>query len=302
MKRPNFFIIGAAKAGTTALADYLREHPQVFMCIPKEPHYFSADFPELPGVHGREEYLNLFEDAAESHIAVGEASISYLYSSKAIPAIKEFDEDARIIVLLRNPIDMVHALHSTLLFMGQEKESAFEIAWQLSARRKQGKEIPRSNYTPEFLYYDEIARFGKQMRRVYAHFPKDQVHIVLFDDLVSRTRDVYLGTLKFLGLPDDGRDEFPQKNPSRRHRSNLLGHWTMQPTASVMGLVNGLKKILGIKEVGVLERVRSLNQVVEPRAPISAELVAEIKANYADDLQDLSQLLDLDLYERWFQA
>ena len=81
MKKPNFFIIGAPKCGTTALARYLSEHNDIFMCQPKEPNYFSSDLPmRQPGVESIDEYLNLFSDADDSCKAVGEASVWYLYS------------------------------------------------------------------------------------------------------------------------------------------------------------------------------------------------------------------------------
>ena len=84
-RRPDFFILGAPKCGTTALSEYLRRHPRVFVSRPKEPHYFCADFDYYyaPGQRTEEHYLRLFAEADEGHLAVGEASVWYLYSEDA---------------------------------------------------------------------------------------------------------------------------------------------------------------------------------------------------------------------------
>jgi hypothetical protein len=89
VKRPNFFIVGAPKCGTTSLSEYLRSHPNVFMSSPKEPHFFATDlYPRNPeGIDSVAAYLQLFTDARDQHQVVGEASASYMFSDAAIPAI-----------------------------------------------------------------------------------------------------------------------------------------------------------------------------------------------------------------------
>jgi len=87
MKKPNFFILGAPKCGTTSLAMWLSEHPNIFMCPIKEPHYFNTD--GLQRIKTLEQYESLFTDAKPEHVAVGEASTHYLYSKEAVPRILE---------------------------------------------------------------------------------------------------------------------------------------------------------------------------------------------------------------------
>ena len=103
---PNFFIIGAPKSGTTALGVYLGEHPDIFMCDPKEPQYFTFDLPGHRGVRTWEEYQALFPDQDRNVHAVGEASVWYLYSKVAVQEIATYRPDARLIVLLRRPDEM----------------------------------------------------------------------------------------------------------------------------------------------------------------------------------------------------
>ena len=115
--RPNFFILGAPKCGTTSLATWLGAHPQVYMSPDKEPHYFNAD-DRHPGVSSLERYEQLFAGAGAEHAAVGEASVWYLYSKVAVANIEEYCQEPRYIVCLRNPVDMAHSLHEQQVVNG----------------------------------------------------------------------------------------------------------------------------------------------------------------------------------------
>ena len=79
-KKPNFFIVGAPKCGTTALASYLNEHSKIFVSNPKEPHYFATDFPRYRLYDSLKQYLDIFNDAKSENVAIGEASVFYMYS------------------------------------------------------------------------------------------------------------------------------------------------------------------------------------------------------------------------------
>src|SRR4249920_1791560 len=127
MRRPNLFIVGAPKCGTTSLHQYLSQHPQVFMSRLKEPHYFARDIENRSTWCARsfEEYLRHFEDARD-HVIVGESSTWYLYSHVAAQAIKECIHDVFIIAMIRNPIDAMYSLHGQFLWTGNEDILSFE--------------------------------------------------------------------------------------------------------------------------------------------------------------------------------
>src|ERR1700747_3640485 len=117
--RPNFFIVGAPKAGTTALYSYRAQHPEVFMSRLKEPQFFASDIcGNQRNVTTLSEYLKLFEDAHA--LAIGEASTCYLASPGAAEQIRSVCQEPRIIVMLRNPVDVMYAEHSERLFDGTE--------------------------------------------------------------------------------------------------------------------------------------------------------------------------------------
>src|SRR5690349_13337870 len=136
MKRPDFFLVGAPKCGTSLMDTYLARHPDVFMCS-KEPHYFGADLAFNNPPRSLENYLSLFEgsDAAKR---VGDSSVWYLWSRTAAAEIKEFAPEASILVMLRNPVSMMHSLHSHLLYTADENIASFEQALAAEPDRREG--------------------------------------------------------------------------------------------------------------------------------------------------------------------
>lgn len=129
MKRPNLFIIGAPKCGTTSLSRWMGQHPEIYFCPKKEPHYFNTD--GMQTVKTLDEYERLFESATDTHRVVAEGSTHYLYSSVAVPHILKYNPDAKFIVCLRNPVEMAPSLHSERLSWGRETVKSFEKAWDM---------------------------------------------------------------------------------------------------------------------------------------------------------------------------
>ena len=132
IRLPDFFIVGAPKCGTSALASYLRSHPKILVSPVKEPNYFCFDAPALRVIDRLETYGRLFARARPDQIC-GEASTAYLFSDEAVPAILDAVPAAQIIVMVRNPLDMVVSHHSQKLYALEENEPDFETAWRLSA-------------------------------------------------------------------------------------------------------------------------------------------------------------------------
>jgi hypothetical protein len=296
-RRPNTFILGAPKCGTTALSEYLREHPRAFLSKPKEPHYFCAEFDYYfaPGQRTEDHYLGLFAAATDEHLAVAEASVWYLYSSDAARNIAAFDPAARAIVMLRNPVDLVPSLHSQLLYMLDEDEPDLARAWELQEPRRRGERVPATARVPAFLQYGEAARLGAQLARVYDALPREQVLTIVFDDLREDTGAVYRRTLEFLGLPDDGRAEFPRVNENKVHRAEAVARFTQRPPAALVSVARGVKRVAGVERLGVLERVRRGNRQVTRRGGIDPGLAAELRDHFRDDVGELGALIGRDL-------
>ncbi len=267
------------------------------MSTPKEPHYFCDDFDYYyaPGQRTLDHYLGLFADAGEQHRAVGEASVWYLYSRTAARNIIEFDPAARVIVMVRNPVELVPSLHSQLSYMLDEAEPDPAVAWELQAARARGEGLPATVRVPEFLQYGEAARLGAQVRRVLEVVPREQVKVLVFDDLRADTGAVYRETLEFLGLPDDGRTEFPRVNENKVHKAAAVARFTQRPPSALVSVARGVKRITGVERLGVLDRVRRRNREVTRREEISPEFAAVLKEHFRDDVAELSELIGRDL-------
>lgn len=219
MKKPNFFIVGAPKCGTTALSAYLSGHPNIFFCNPKEPHYFASDLDGHRPIRSLDAYLELFRKAGPQHLAVGEGSVFYLYSKNALSNIHEFNPAAKIIVMLRDPVELIQSLHQQYLHGLYENEPNLERAWGLQEKRRGGNAIPRLCRQPELLLYGEMGKLGAQLERLYSIFPDCQIKIIRFEDFVKNTAEVYRDVLRFLSVPDDGRVSFPKINEAQGFRS-----------------------------------------------------------------------------------
>lgn len=296
-RRPDFFILGAPKCGTTALSEYLREHPRVFVSTPKEPHYFCDDFDYYyaPGRRSEEHYLHLFDGAADDDLAVGEASVWYLYSATAARNIMEFDPAARVIVMVRNPVELVPSLHSQLCYMLDETEPDPAVAWGLQEARRRGERLPSTARVPEFLQYGEAAKLGAQVRRVLDVVPREQVKVLVMDDLRADAGAVYRDTLAFLGVPDDGRTEFPRVNENKVHQSAAVARLTQRPPSALVSVARGVKRVTGVQRLGVLDRVRRGNRQVTRREEISPEFAQRLRDHFREDVAELGELIGRDL-------
>lgn len=301
MNQPNFFIVGAPKCGTTALSEYLRDHPNVYISEPKEPHYFTFDFEQYRVTKTWAEYSNLFSQCTAEHTAIGEGSVFYLCSTVALNKIKEYNPQAKIIVMLRNPVDMIYSFHSQLVFTADESEKNFEQAWKLQETRRQGKQIPSQCREAAFLQYADMGKLGEQVEKLQAVFPPEQVKIILFEDFVKSTKDIYDQVLEFLAVPNDERKEFIRINENKSHKMGAVGNLTAKPPALITNVALKARDMLGIDELGILDKIRALNTKVAAREPLSDHLRAEMIQEFTPDIQKLAQLLNRDL-SHWLTA
>lgn len=299
--RPGFFIIGAPKCGTSALAQYLSEHPRVFFCAPKEPFFWAIDHPRARSINdlnSLEDYLRLFAAADPGrHSAIGEGSTTYMQSHTAIGEILKFRPDAKFIVMLRNPIDVVHGMHGELRRHFAEDEADFEKAWSLQEDRAAGRSLPANDKLAHQLQYRDVASFAPQLRRLFAQVPESRRHIIIFDDFIRDSRSVYARTLSFLGLPDDGRRVFPKVNAAGNYRMQSLGRLAHDPPAFISGPMK-LFRLWYIRRGGRLKQL--IHRIVQSEAPREAMRPAfreHLKDVFRDDIEQTSQLLGRDLSE-----
>ncbi len=300
MLKPNFFIIGAPKCGTTALSEYLRSHAEIFVSTPKEPHFFATDMPKYRTVKNTEEYLDLFKLATKNHNAIGEASVWYLYSNEAIKNIHEFNPNSKLIVMLRNPVELIYSMHSQALASLEESVKDFSKAWNLSKQRKEGNTVPENCRDRKILYYDEIAKLGSQLEQVLKIFPPKQVHIIFFEDFSKNTRHVYRRVLDFLEVKDNGKQNFPIVNKNEKIKSSTLFSIICKMPKNLTSFYLKIKRSTGFKGIRLVDRLNNWNLFASERTPLDQEIKEQIIMSYKDDITKLSLLTGRDLSE-WLQ-
>lgn len=300
MKRPHFFVAGAPRCGTTALYTYLGEHPNIFLPKIKELHYFASDFPGIQKIlfKSLDEYLKMFAGAGPQHLVVGEISPLYYYSQVALKNINKFDPSGKIILILRNPVDFVESIHQLNLALLREDEPDLAKAWELQGLRRLGKMIPSSCREPELVLYGDLGLFGKHVDRMFEIFPKEQVLVVLFDDFAANPRASYETILSFLGLPSDGRVDFPRVNANYQGNSRLLTQLIHPPQALYRIFMKTIS-LFGVdfmKNISlVYNKIEMFNARRAPRPPMDPALRAKLRSYFRDDIQKLAGLIGRDL-------
>ncbi|MCX8012059.1 MAG: sulfotransferase [Desulfobacterota bacterium] len=292
--KPNFFIIGAPKAGTTALSEYLRSHPNVYFSQPKEPEYFATDFKRVNFgyFNNFDNYMGLFKKANSSiHKAIGEGSAIYIFSKVAVENILKFQPNAKLIVSVRNPAELVISLHSQLLKNGFENERVFIKAWQLEEARKSGKFIPSTCLDVKELFYSERGKLGTQLKRILNIVPREQIKIILFDDFVANPRKIYREVLDFLELPDDGRMEFPRIN-----ERVVIKYFTLHRFLAILWRFwLPLRQVIREgKGFGLFDYLTKWNSVPAQKK-IEQEIYAKLLAFYKDEIMILEEILNRNL-------
>jgi hypothetical protein len=298
VRRPDFFIVGAPKSATTAMHEYLRVHPQVFMPDSKEFHYFGTDLIRLRTPRPTEaEYLSYFAGATDE-LRVGEASVLYLQSTRAAQEICQFSPKARILIMLRNPVEMMHALHGEMLSIGMEEIPDFGDALAAERDRAAGARIPAATNLVDALLYRASAHFVPQVQRYLDVFGRDRVHVLLFDDLRADTPATYRSVLEFLEVDPGFAPPFAVVNPAKRPRSQLVRDLTAAPP-------DWLRRIARVTVSRRLRKrayraVHGLNSRPFTRAPIDPVLRAQLVEEFAPEVAQLGSLLGRDL-SAWSQ-
>ena len=295
MMKPNLLIAGAPKCGTTALYTYLSEHPDIFMSPRKEPQYFGADFDKRPlnayqHIGSEAAYLALFAGARQQTY-IGEASTSYFYSTSAAHEIHMFNPQAKIIIMLRHPVEMMYSLYYQQLELGIEDLSTFEAALEAEPNRRQGQQLTRRTYIPESVCYRHIGHYAAHVQRYVEVFGWEQLKVILFDDFKADVRAVYEDVVDFLGLESDHRQDFPIVNINSQPRSTRLRNLLGSPPDMIL---QAGRLALPIARP-VYRWLKKMNTQPSQRARLNPETALQLSNDLADDVRQLGNLLDRDL-------
>lgn len=309
--KPNFFIVGAAKAGTTSLYQYLDEHPKVYFSPVKEPNYFSTDIKidafsstyrkntfldvedyfnrdelqplQLTFVRKAEHYQRLFENVSTEK-AIGEASTSYLYSRVAAENIKQFNPEARIIAILRNPVDRVLSHYQMALRYGHTQKSFRKAIEADMNSHKKGWGISE--------LFIELGMYHEQLQRFYEQFPENQILVILFDDLVKAPKNTLKQCYQFLNLEEKFTLNYNKFNQAEVPRFKSLNQWITNS-----GLKNMLLKILPEHHKENLKK-HFFSQPAQ--AIMRPEDKAFLKDIYLREIENTARLINRDL-SHWLE-
>ena len=296
-KRPDFFIVGAPRCGTTALATYLSEHPDIYMAK-KEMHFFGADLRFGPQFFRRDCDAYRAEFAQwNGQTRTGEASVWYLFSKQAAAEIKAYNPDARIIILLREPISMLYSLYHYFLYDGNEHLPSFEEALAAEKDRSMGQRITRQTYFVQGLAYRAVVHFAEQVQRYFDLFGRERVHVIIYDDLAADTVGTYRATLSFLGVSDSVDIPVRPINANVTVKSSFLRVALNDPLVrgTAIALRSWLPKPLFALIQNVGTGIIELNKRPAQRHPMDHGLKLALQKEFAPEVERLSALLKRDL-------
>jgi hypothetical protein len=307
---PNFFLAGAPKTGSTSLHHYLRQHPQIFMSPVKEPHYFADEVrienfgPEYrrralplrqvlreflagPMITGCSagpvttwpDYLRLFQRAS-AEIAVGESSVCYLWSHSAARNIAARIPNARILIVLRNPIERAFSQYLHMLSFA-ESHVPFREHVLASVRST------TTCFSPQYPFL-EFGRYGEQLQRLFTVFPRDRVRILFYEDYCRDAAAFLEEIFRFLGVDE----EFTPELGERYMEANVPRSYTARRWLQRTGVWNAAR---GVMPQVVRRQLRGLAFQRRKGFVLRTADRALLADYYREDVAALSRLLDLDL-------
>lgn len=292
MRKPDFFIVGAPKCGTTALYRCLEAHPEIFVPERKELHHFGTDLYSPTYVRDLDEYLRLFAGAHEEK-RVGEASVWYLFSKRAATEIQTFCPHAGVIIMLRNPVDMLYSLHSQHLYNGTEEIVDFAGALRAEGDRRRGQRLPKGVPAVERLFYREVAQYRDQVGRYLKAFGPDNVKVIIYDDFKRDPARSCREAFQFLNVDPKVAPAIRVVNPNKKLRSKAAQSILNQPPRLLGKLVRPLTT--PALRHRLFAKGQQLNTSYEDRPPLAAELRQQLQKEFAPEIERLSELLNRDL-------
>lgn len=316
------FIVGAPRCGTTTLAWWLKQQPEICFPFVKEPHFFGQyDLTDMGDAAARDlterEFLDRFfgqyEGLEEKRTGL-DGSVSYLYiADRLVPALKLWP-DAKFIIAVRDPMTMIPSLHQRLRVTGDENIADFEQAWDAVPDRRAGHRIPKSCLEPRWLRYDEAGMLGTHTQRMLDLFGRERCFISFFDDLVSDPEAHYRRLIEFLGFEPVGDIVLKPKREGQSFRYFWLQRLLKRPPKFARNYLAGKhfaqreKRLEGDDGDGVATRIFSIrkrllrwNRVPAVKRPIPVRVQAEIRESLKGDIEQLGRILDRDL-SHWLEV
>ncbi|MEM8639773.1 MAG: sulfotransferase domain-containing protein [Cyanobacteria bacterium P01_G01_bin.54] len=273
IRLPDFFLVGASKAGTTAICETLANHPHICFSEQKEPDFFSEFDISLNAIPHEKllEYQQLF-CVNESHQLLGEGSVRYLNSPQATYWINRYVPSAKIIIILRNPMQRIislYEMYSRMGIMQMTPDQAFTV---------------ESYVAKQCLLYKHIIRYIDT-------FSKEQVLIMTFDDFLKDQAQAFLRLCQFIGVQKTSNMTMPERNKGGVPRSKSLS-WM-----SNRKLIRIAKKILPISKRAQVDNF--IKKTFFKKISLSSIQQDQLKQFFYGDVEQISNLIERDLCQEW---
>lgn len=294
---PTFFVVGAAKAGTTSLYRYLGDHPEVFASPTKEPFFFSfmREAPNFQGPHDEDvnasivtdydEYTSLFCEAHQEQ-ARGDFSNSYLYFRRSAARIADYIEKPKIIIMLRDPVRRAFSHYLQHRMLGHESRS-FEEALALEEKRRE------QNWRWHYQYRRQ-GRYYKQVRTYLNTFGNPRVKIFLFENFVEETRRTMRRIAGFLNVDERFYDDytFQTHNATKLPKSEVL-HCLFRRENAFRQMMRMLTPLTFRRWAA--DFLESLNYSRDQKPSLDPNTERELRREFHSTLGQLEDLIDKDL-------
>ncbi|OUV70037.1 MAG: hypothetical protein CBC83_09545 [Flavobacteriales bacterium TMED123] len=289
---PNFIIIGAMKAATTSIYTYLKQHPDIFMPKVKEPMFFNNYHQDnkyvVKGSNKKKittlkQYKSLF-DEVKAEGAIGEASPSYIYNEKAAELIKKEIPNVKIIVVLRQPVERAYSNFLHAKRAGKEAENDFEKTFDLEDERKIANWSPLYHYKSKGFYFEQLQRYFKV-------FPKENIKILLFEDIVKSPMESTQKLFSFLEVDANFKPDTSRKTNVSGKPKGMLG-WILMKIRYYNLLPNiQLSKYLPQSAIRLLFKA-----VYEKPEKLDKHLKKKLtEKHFKSDILQLEKLIEKDL-------
>ncbi len=301
----DFFIIGWPKTGSTSLDNYLSQHPEIEMAAKKESYFFAKDIIKQAddighGYHYKyrsdADYNSLFETKSSSRIK-GESSVFYIISQDALENIKKHNPNAKLIVLLREPSELLASWYYHLKQHSRENAHSIQEALMLQELRRGGKKIPLNTNTPIHLQYDEILNFPKHINKMLTLFNRENVKFIIYDDFKNDTLKIVQEVFHFLDVNSSFTPGLEKKNVSRIVKNDKT---KVLVDSNKKNVVRILRASGLLKTDSFLHRIyKSIFTKNERRAGLPDDEKVFLKKRYAIMVEETQTILNINLKKIW---
>ena len=290
-RMPNLFIVGAAKAGTTALYHYLAQHPQVFLPRIKEPMFFSR---EEYYAQGLDWYEDFYFRGAENDPVRAEATPHYLYwSEKVAPRIKDAygERPVKFIVSFRDPVSRAYSWYWNMVREGRE-ELDFDEALRVEGYRLEQNRDELYQLGSMVYGYSAGSRYASLLQPYLELFPAEDFFFVFQDDLKSRVNETCANIFEFLGIESSMQISGSNSNPAAMPRSRLL-HRTIRQRSLLKELIKPFMP--GRVRRRLKSKVMQANLKETPYAPLDPQLAHDLRLSYRTEIEKLEKITGREL-------